>query len=189
LIWTRALFSLGGEERKLCLTFDDGPNPGSTYLIINVLKKYGVKAMFFCSGREAECNSTTVNKLTEEGHVIGNHGYFHLNGWKTGTSEYVENAIKAEQFTSTEFFRPPYGKMTMRQYRLISARYKLVMWNLMPYDFDTSLTRSEVTDILKRNARRGSVIVMHDNPTAKAWEIIDEFIPWCLENGFRFVTL
>lgn len=148
-----------------------------------------MKALFFCNGREAELNSDIVNKLTEEGHIIGNHGYMHLNGWRTGTREYIDNAIKAEQFTSTGLFRPPYGKMTMRQYRLISTRYRLIMWSLMPYDFDVSLTRSEVGNILKKNLRGGSVIVMHDTPAAKAWEIIDEFIPWCLQNGFRFMTL
>ena len=184
-----AVFRINSHVRILFLTFDDGPDPEVTPVVINILSKYNVKAVFFCKGTNAEKYPGIVNTLKNNGHIIGNHGYQHLKGWATNSEQYVNNVIRAEQFSSDLLFRPPYGRITFKQYRLLKRKYKIIFWDLMPFDFDPNIKASECFRILKHNLRPGSVIVLHDNNRSSVVEYLDDFINYSINSGYKFELL
>lgn len=79
------------KDKKIYLTFDDGPVPDVTEYVLEVLKKYDCKATFFCVGENIYRNPGIYKKLVAEGHQTGNHTYHHLNGWSTDTEDYIRN--------------------------------------------------------------------------------------------------
>jgi peptidoglycan-N-acetylglucosamine deacetylase len=185
-LYPEAIFRIDTEEKILYLTFDDGPNPGSTEFLIGQLNKFGIKAMFFCSGNAVEKFPDLMKKLQNNGHLIGNHGYSHYNGWKTPTSVYKKDIEKASRFIDSRFFRPPYGRLKRNQYREIIKEYSIYFWDLMPYDFDKNFSREKSLNVLKKKIRPGSVIVLHDTPNAVTANLLNEFIEYALNNGYRF---
>ena len=186
-LYPGALFRIKTTERKVYLTFDDGPDPVSTPRLLDILKKYGVSAIFFCNGEAAEQYPELIHLIQECPHIIGNHGYSHLNGWKTDTLKYVNDVKRASGLTSEKIFRPPYGRLSFRQARLLRP-FKLVFWDIMAYDFDKSFGNEKSLSILKRKIRPGSIIVLHDTSSSCANDILDEFILFALCKGYRFDT-
>ena len=188
LMYPEAIFRVKTTDKELCLTFDDGPHKDTTPHIIEILEASNVKAAFFCSGRKAKKFPELVNLIVSKGHIIGNHGYNHLSGWKTNVSVYIENAERAEEFTSTGLFRPPYGRIRPAQYRALIKKYRIVFWDLMPYDFDEKMDGKRVLNILKKKIRPGSVIVLHDMTSSSCLSFLAEFIKYAEDIGYKFVT-
>jgi len=187
LIWPEAFFRIKTSEKELLLTFDDGPDPQSTGKILKILGSRGVKSVFFCCGKEAEQHPELMTRILSEGHVAGNHGYFHLNGWKTGVEEYIEDVSRADALTSRTLFRPPYGSLRPAQYAELKKKYSIIFWDLMPYDWDLKFGRENSLGILKNNIRPGSVIVLHDSEMSTAGSFLREFLDYAVDAGFRFV--
>jgi peptidoglycan/xylan/chitin deacetylase (PgdA/CDA1 family) len=104
------------EENIVYLTFDDGPNTGITDDVLTILESYNAKATFFCLGKNAEQYPDLLKKIREKGHAIGNHGYKHINGWRTIDKTYIENVEKGKSILQSNLFRPPYGKITISQF-------------------------------------------------------------------------
>jgi peptidoglycan-N-acetylglucosamine deacetylase len=186
LFFSSGIFRIKTRERKLILSFDDGPVAGSTESILEVLGSREVSAVFFCSGEAAEKSPELVNMIRAQGHLIGNHGYHHLDGLRTTSDLYLENAARADRFTSASLFRPPYGRMTPAQYRLLRAKYYIVLWDVMAYDFDTNFSAEASLDVLKKKIRNGSVIVLHDSPVSSVHVYLAEFIDYARQRGFSF---
>jgi peptidoglycan/xylan/chitin deacetylase (PgdA/CDA1 family) len=185
-IYPEAIFRIKTDEKVLCLTFDDGPDPDSTPELIELLDKHNVKGLFFCNGRAAEKYPELVELLVSKGHKIGNHGCSHLDGWRTSTEKYSEDVSKADEFTGSRFFRPPYGRMKIGQYRKLKGKYKIVLWDIMPYDFDIKFGSRKSLQVLKKKIRPGSVIVLHDTPFSAAKIILGEFLTSAINAGYRF---
>jgi peptidoglycan/xylan/chitin deacetylase (PgdA/CDA1 family) len=97
----------------------------------------------------------------------------------------VNDVKRASGLTSEKIFRPPYGRLSFRQARLLRP-FKLVFWDIMAYDFDKSFGNEKSLSILKRKIRPGSIIVLHDTSSSCANEILDEFILFALGKGYRF---
>lgn len=185
-IYPDAIFRIRTTEKILYLTFDDGPDPDSTSQLLDILGRYKIKALFFCDGRAAEEYPDLIDKIKSNGHLIGNHGYNHLNGWLTKLKDYIADTEKAASYTSDSIFRPPYGRLRPDQYRKLNETYKIFFWDLMPYDFDTRLGSNISFNILKRKMRKGSIIVLHDKPQSSAITILGKFIDYSLSCGYRF---
>jgi len=188
-IYPDAIFRNRTTEKLLYLTFDDGPDPDSTSQLLDLLKKYNIKALFFCDGRAAENYPDLIDKIKSDGHLIGNHGYNHLNGWLTTLNDYITDAEKAALYTSSSLFRPPFGRLRLDQYRKLNETYKIVFWDIMPYDFDSRLGSKTSLEILKRKIRPGSIIVLHDNKTSNSHEYIEEYILFARDEGYKFDPL
>jgi peptidoglycan/xylan/chitin deacetylase (PgdA/CDA1 family) len=186
ILYPEAIVRIGEERKTLCLTIDDGPHPGSTPAILRILERYGIGAVFFCTGQQAKTYPELVDEVKSHGHVIGNHGYYHLNGFSTSCKEYFEDALKADAFTSSELFRPPYGRMTPCQYNLIRKKYRIALWDLMVYDFDASFGPAKCLRIMKKSLHAGSVVVLHDNPRSCIIDILPEYIEFVREMGYVF---
>jgi peptidoglycan-N-acetylglucosamine deacetylase len=153
--------------------------------LLDTLRKYKIQAIFFCNGSAAEKYPGLMSRIREEGHLTGNHGHGHLNGWKTNPTTYLEDVKKASFFTSDTIFRPPYGRITFKQRRLLKS-YKIILWDVMPYDFDVSFGGERCLNILKNKIRPGSIIVLHDKGSSCATSILEEFILLALKKGYKF---
>jgi peptidoglycan/xylan/chitin deacetylase (PgdA/CDA1 family) len=185
-LYPDARFRIKTSEKIICLTFDDGPDPESTPKLLEILKKYNIGAIFFCNGRAAERNPGIMGMIKSEGHLIGNHGYNHLNGWITSSKLYVSDIERAAGFTSSDLFRPPYGRLSPGQYRKLREKYKIVFWDVMPYDFDSGYGAGNSLVILRKKIRPGSIIVLHDSPASNMLKYIEEFIFFSKSEGYRF---
>lgn len=184
-------------SNEIFLTFDDGPTPEITEFVLSELKKYNAKATFFCIGKNIKKQSNTFNKIISEGHAIGNHTQKHLQGWKTNNQKYLKSVLECEHIiancsqkvNNSKLFRPPYGKIRKSQARsLLKNGYKIVMWDVLSGDFDSSISNEQCLQNVLKNTRNGSIVVFHDS--VKAAEKIKYALPRVLkalsDKGFSF---
>ena len=164
-IWS--LPALQGCAKNVFLTFDDGPTPGVTEFVLSILEKYKIKATFFCLGKNIKENPILFARLISEGHVCANHSYTHLNGWRSENAGYVADIEKCSCFFTNTLFRPPYGKISPKQYRLLKKKYRIVFWDVISNDFDDRITPRRCFLNVKDNVRDGSIIVFHDSEKAR----------------------
>jgi peptidoglycan/xylan/chitin deacetylase (PgdA/CDA1 family) len=196
-LFSNYVWDLPNTQNKIYLSFDDGPTPEITEWVLEELKKYNVKATFFCIGNNIQKHPKLFQKVINEGHVIGNHTYNHMNGWKTETKTYLENISLCEkqiQKSSIEnlqskIFRPPYGKIKTAQAKIVRRLgYKLIMWDVLSADFDQTITHEKCLENVISNVKSGSVIVFHDS--IKASHNLKYALPETLnilkEKGFLF---
>jgi peptidoglycan/xylan/chitin deacetylase (PgdA/CDA1 family) len=208
-LFPAALWKVRTREKILYLTFDDGPIAEVTPLVLDELKKYKAKATFFCIGKNIEANPEIFHRISEEGHTIGNHTHDHLNGWQTANAIYFENVERCSATLNTMtqkslaahsdedeveekgFFRPPYGKISPAQYNQLKKHYKVVMWDVLAFDFDLKVSKEQVLGNVLKNAAPGSIIVFHDSLKAK--EKVLYALPKVLQHysslGFTFEAL
>ena len=185
-ILRKAVYTTGRPGKTVCLSFDDGPDPSTTPEILEILGRHNIQALFFINGKNADKYPELVEKIKNNGHIIGNHGYSHLNGLKTPFKKYISDIHKAAESTSSSIIRPPYGKMTLRQYRYLVKNYKVVLWDLMPYDFDQSLDKEKVLNKILTKSRNGSIIVLHDKSESCSTSILEEVITGLYSLDFNF---
>ena len=86
-----AVWRMDSSQKKIYLTFDDGPVPFVTPWVLDILKSASIKATFFCVGENVQKHPDIYQRIIEENHSVGNHTFNHLNGWKTTTNKYIEN--------------------------------------------------------------------------------------------------
>jgi peptidoglycan/xylan/chitin deacetylase (PgdA/CDA1 family) len=185
------LYSIKNDSKKIFLTFDDGPIPEVTPLILGILSKFNAKASFFCLGKNVEHHPEIFNSIKEHGHTIGNHGYEHKNGWKTPNIKYFENTEKANELIKSNLFRPPYGKISPIQIIKLSKKYKIVLWDILSGDFDPNISKEKCAENVIKKIKPGSIIVFHDSLKAK--ERVLYALPIVLDvlqkKGFEFSGL
>ena len=180
-----------GSGKTVYLTFDDGPTPGVTEQVLSMLAEVGAKATFFCIGNCVEKHPELYNKLLEDNHAVGNHTYSHKNGWKVSLNNYVEDVEKCNQIFKSKLFRPPYGKLSPRQFILLRKSYTIVMWDVLSMDYDTRLSSDICLNNVLHNVRNGSIITFHDS--LKAWPRLKVILPLILKElsnkGFSFSVI
>ncbi len=187
LLFPLAVTKIESPEKLLCLTFDDGPHPGSTPIIAKILGKYNVKAIFFCTGEKAVENPSLISMLVSEGHIIGNHSFNHPDGFIATTKKYVENVRSANKLTSDSIFRPPFGRMRLSQYRILSKLYRIVLWDVIVYDYKIGVSGEKILSGLQKKVRSGSIIALHDKPESIEKNFLEEFIKVYIDKGFSFI--
>ncbi|WP_298392915.1 polysaccharide deacetylase family protein [Flavobacterium sp.] len=185
-LFSNYVWDLPNNENKVYLTFDDGPTPEITEWTLNLLQQYNAKATFFCIGDNIRKYPEIFKKVIDDGHSIGNHTFNHLNGWKTSTNDYVENVKLCETEhakVSTEhcsLFRPPYGKIKPWQSKQIrKIGYKIILWDVISYDFDSTISKEDCLENVLKNVNSGSIIVFHDSK--KAFSNLEYVLPRTLE--------
>lgn len=185
-LFHEAVFRTKSSGNTALLTFDDGPSPESTPDLLDILDSAGVKAIFFCNGNQAEKHPDLVSEIKRRGHIVGNHGYFHISGWNTSVNDYCDNAARASLHTSDSLFRPPYGRLRIGQYRRLRKSYRIFFWDIMSFDYDTTFGAARSLELLKRKLRSGSVIVLHDTPASTCRTFLKEFIDSSQQLGYKF---
>ncbi len=206
-VYRDCLWRVNTKEKILYLTFDDGPIAEITPFVLDELKRWKAKATFFCIGKNVEANSEIFQRIINEGHSIGNHTYDHLNGWNYSDKEYFENIEKCaavlnlqsspvdrngmKQIFNLQLFRPPYGKLKPSQYAKLKLQYKLVMWDVLSFDFDLKMEEEKMLQNVLKNTETGSIIVMHDSLKAKpkVEYALPKILEYFSEKGFVFNAL
>jgi peptidoglycan/xylan/chitin deacetylase (PgdA/CDA1 family) len=123
------------ENEGVFLTFDDGPTPNVTTWVLEQLRKYNAKATFFCLAKNVEMHPDIFDMITADGHAVGNHTYSHIKGWGTDTTQYVQDVIYANSFVKSNLYRPPYGRITPKQFNLLKSQYKIIFWDVLSMDY------------------------------------------------------
>ncbi len=179
------------ESKKIALTFDDGPHPYYTDQLLDGLGERGVKATFFVTGENASLHPDTIRRMQEEGHLIGNHTYSHIQ-LRPDNREVFREELKRtnevlQEITGQEvmFVRPPYGtwdKSLEKELNMIP-----VLWTVDPLDW-CSDDVSCITERVISKVEEYDIILMHDyyeTSVTAALEIVDRL----LEQGYEFVTV
>ncbi len=154
------------DDEGVFLTFDDGPTPGVTEWILSTLDKYNAKATFFVLGKNVEMYPDLYQRIVDRGHKIGNHTYSHQKGWNMSLERYVEDVDFANDLIHSELFRPPYAQITPSQVRMLSLRYKLIMWNVLSRDYNRNLSPERCLANVTNYLEPGAIIVFHDSDKA-----------------------
>ncbi len=181
------------KPNQIALTFDDGPHPESTALLLQLLEEADCLSTHFLIGKNCEDYPKEFKLLQSSPHSIGHHTYHHLDAWKCSSEQYMKDLVLAKNIVNTPLFRPPYGRITTKLSNQILEEFpamKICQFNLMPGDFDAKVN----TEILKERmyrAKGGDIIVLHDRP-----ECFNKFAPFLKEwigdmkgKGWTFVTL
>ena len=159
LVWRKETL-----DKEIWLTFDDGPTPEVTPWILSILKKENVKATFFLVGQQIEEFPELVDAIIKDGHTIANHSYSHKNGWITNKEKYLEDIENCQVLMpNNKLFRPPYGKVTKVQIAVLKEKYKIILWDVLSYDFKQNTSSKKVQENIIQNTTSGSIILMHNN--------------------------
>lgn len=163
LISLFSLRTLPSNDNEVYLTFDDGPEPGITEFVLNILKGYNAKATFFCTGENYEKYPELVKLIKDEGHTIGNHTYSHLNGYKIDDKIYTDDVIKAKEIIRSNIFRPPWGALTLKEFVKLIRNNNIVMWSISSCDFNPNTDWNKHCDKMVKKTKPGSIILFHFN--------------------------
>lgn len=187
----------GGRGKELFLTFDDGPIPEVTPRLLDILDQYNVKATFFCVGDNVHRYPELARDIVRRGHTIANHTYHHLRGYKTTTQAYLDDValcdrticqVVGEAYRPT-LMRPPHGRMTLCQKRLLGRTHTIVLWDVLTHDYDAAHYSAErLLSIVQRYTRNGSIIVFHDSVKSQPsmLQALPQVIEWLLAQGYTF---
>lgn len=174
-----AVWQIPNNKKEIYLTFDDGPHPEITPWVLDLLDKYNQKATFFCVGHNVQKYPQVYNMIIQRGHVVANHTFNHLNGWKNKTPEYIQNIAECRELVNSNLFRPPYGKINKSQIALLKSEYKIIMWSLLSGDFSPNLNPEMAKNKLMELTRAGDIVVFHDS--IKAEKNLQSILPAYLE--------
>jgi peptidoglycan/xylan/chitin deacetylase (PgdA/CDA1 family) len=163
LLFPEFVWRYNSGEKKVYLTFDDGPIPESTLWTLDMLKERNVKATFFCVGDNVRKYPDLFRKIVEDGHAVGNHTHNHLRGWQEDSLKYIENVIMASEYINSRLFRPPYGMIKRSQAKHLLQEYKVVMWDVLSGDYRKDISPQRCFEDVYKKVRPGSIILFHNH--------------------------
>lgn len=188
-------------EKKICLTFDDGPDPVNTPALLKILQTAGIPAVFFLVGRKAEEHPELVTDIMAAGHEIGAHTYYHRHAYlmflKKSLATITRGIPAIETITRRPlvYFRPPWGALNLFQYLFLKKKGgKVVLWTANARDWDIRTGSKQIVERLQAKTAPGSIIVLHDSggdPGApqNMLKALPDIIAYFQTHGYRFVTL
>lgn len=188
-------------EKKIALTFDDGPHPVYTPKLLNLLDKFNVRATFFLIGQHIKVNINLAREIAQAGHEIGNHTYTHPPLFRLTNSEMISEIQRTEELimkldgADPQFLRPPMGLFSRRVLDVVEQQgYKTVVGDVYPRDPHLPGKNKIVQRVLNRTIK-GSIIILHDGGNSNhvdrsqtLWAV-EQFVPQLQERGFEFVRL
>ena len=186
-----AIWNVTDGTRSIYLTFDDGPCPEVTPKVLDILDKYNIKATFFCVGDNVRRHPQIFDLLIKNGHRVGNHTMHHIKGFNTSCNEYLRDVEEAGTVIDSNLFRPPYGRITLRQLKELKKRYKVIMWDVITRDYNPRLKPDKCLSIVKKFSKPGSIIIFHDSQKSAANMLtaLPMAIEWLIKEGYTFKTI
>ncbi|HLG34143.1 MAG TPA: polysaccharide deacetylase family protein [Bacteroidia bacterium] len=189
------IFRINTSEKVLYLTFDDGPTEITPW-VLEELKKFNAVATFFCIGSNVEKYPELYSEIISQSHSVGNHTMHHLNGWKTKTEKYIEDVDRCNSLLdhfqfSTNYFRPPYGRITPSQYSSLKKNYRIAMWDVLSKDYDEKVSEEKCLERVITKSKPGSIVVFHDSIKAEKnlRYVLPRVLEYFSEIHFSFETL
>ncbi len=191
--YVKALCRVKTEDRIISLSFDDGPNPRVTPMVLDLLKEHDIKAAFFCIGKRVIENPEIMRRMKEEGHLIGNHSYSHTSLFDFWGNQQMQRDIeKAEKFMALatgqrpEWFRPPFGVTNPTVASLVNRKkYKVMGWSVRSLD-TTIKDKDKTVERIKKRWHPGGIILLHDTHNL-AVDILEEIIKHGKSEGYNFI--
>lgn len=191
-LYSNRLWSGPASERKISLTFDDGPVPGITDWVLEELEKRGLKATFFMVGDNVRKHPTLAQSVLAAGHQLGNHTYHHLSGWKSSSQTYLNDVARCDAILADtvgeipRFFRPPYGWIRPGQAKGLALSKKIVMWSLLSYDFDPDLSSESLIRECTSRTAPGTIVVFHDQQKTKVqlMRVLPQYLDFLVGEGY-----
>lgn len=187
-------------EKKVALTFDDGPDPRVTGFLLDVLKEENVPATFFLMGVRVDAYPDLAKRISDEGHSIGSHGYWHTpiinltDKQATYDLEKAKQAITHAVGQDTNLFRPPFGLLNEQKVELLKElNYSVILWSVDSEDWKMPSPDEMANDVIE-NVKPGSIILHHDGAN---WNIdlsgtvtaVKKEIEELKKQGYTFVTV
>jgi peptidoglycan-N-acetylglucosamine deacetylase len=189
-------------DKTIALTFDDGPDPVYTDMILDVLKEKDVKATFFLVGKKMKQNPLLTERIFEEGHCLANHTYSHTDLKGKSFKDVYISILQTEQIIDSicgktlKIFRPPWGHITSEEkFNLKKFGFKIVLWDVNSKDFKSNITVNQIITNVMAGVGDKKIVLFHDSDyqckasrknTALA---LPQIIDLLKEMGYRFVTI
>ncbi|KAF2335967.1 polysaccharide deacetylase family protein [Flavobacterium ginsenosidimutans] len=181
-------------EKKIALTFDDGPSI-YTLEVLELLKKYNAKATFFCIGKNIETHPEILQKVIDEGHLVGNHSYSHSKFFDFYNAEKITEELQKtdallEKFTSKKinFFRPPYGVTTPSIRRALKVTgHKTIGWNIRSLDGGTT-NQELIFNRLIKHISPGGIVLLHDTGKHSVL-VLEQFLQFLQQNNYQVISI
>lgn len=189
-----------GGKKVLYFTFDDGPDEQYTQKILDLLKKYSIKATFFIVSEFAEKTPGIIKKTVQEGHLLGLHSCKHQNalfrGYKFAYSDLANSVFTMKKLgCSVRYYRPPWGLLNLFiLYWAKKLNLKIVFWDVMAEDWEEKATPFSIEHKLMERVFPGAVICLHDGRGApgapgRTYEALKSAIPKLIAQGYEFRRL
>ena len=194
-VYVRALCRVKTQEKVVYLTFDDAPDAVQTPKVLDVLKRNGIKAAFFCiGGRVAGCESI-VKRIADDGHLIGNHSYSHKNTFPIlsrrkmiADIERCQSELRRATGAETVLFRPPFGVTNPRVAHTVrKLNLKVIGWSIRTYDTNQPPVE-KVLRRIRRQLKSGSIILLHDGISGSE-TLLQAVIDTIRSEGYSFGEL
>lgn len=192
LLWLVAIPAQAAPGRKyIALTFDDGPSGRYTQTLLDGLKLRGAKATFLLCGYRMEQYPELTQRIFDEGHEIGYHGFSHDSMQRMSRrqigQELIDSRVLLPEGCDPVWFRPPGGVVTDGVRQVAQARQlALLSWTVDPMDWKVKSTAAIEQTVLK-NVRDGDIVLLHDMSMTSVQAALD-IVDALQEQGFRFVT-
>ncbi len=187
----RVTWGFYGESRKVFLSFDDGPTEDVTPWVLDRLKEHNAKATFFCLGRNVDHHPDILQQILSDGHSVGNHTYSHLKGYGTRNQQYFDDIELARNLIDSELFRPPYGRILSSQITEILKSYRIIMWDVLSYDYNRRVSGDTIVRNVTKNVRSGSIVVFHDSAKARKnlYHALPKVLEFLSQEGYEMLAI
>lgn len=188
------------EDKTLYLTFDDGPDSAYTERLLNMLKKYNIRATFFVVAHSAAENPALIKRMAAEGHVIGLHSLSHKSAMlqlphQTRRDFKESLKIMAALGVKINYYRPPWGQVNLETPKCIREfGLQKILWDVMAEDWREDTSDEVIQYKLLKRSENGDIICLHDGrgkngAPLKTLAALDKTIPLWLEQGYEFKTI
>lgn len=179
-------------EKVIYLTFDDGPEPDITIMVLDLLDQYQAKATFFNIGKNNELYPNLLEEIIARGHCVGNHTYRHLNGLKTSTKQYLYDIERCTRTFKSDLLRPAYGAISLISFFKLRKKYKIVLWNKGSNDHnnDTTDYQKEVRRMVK-DTKSGDIVLFHNKKEyeKQTLSILSSYLKFLSDNHFTMKAI
>ena len=186
-------------KKPLYLTFDDGPIPEQTPFVLEQLARHDARATFFCVGDNLEKHPEVAQQALAAGHRLANHTHHHVSGWRLPDAVYLTEVQQCQQVLDSlagtpekqPLLRPPYGRITRAQAAALHPHYRLIMWDVLTYDYDATYPADVCLKAALAHTRPGSIVVFHDSQKAQRnlRAVLPRYLDACAAAGYSFQAL
>ena len=193
-------FKCTKNKKAVALTFDDGPSSNYTPELLDLLKKYNIKATFFIVAKFAEENHEIIDRMINEGHLIGLHSLEHKNalikGYKYTNNDFRESMEILKKYGwNVNYYRPPWGHINLVTLKNIKKyKLKLILWSVMAEDWSGNITSKEIEKRILKRTKCGSVICLHDGrgknkAPSRTIKALEKVLPTLIDEGYEFLSI